>query len=92
MKVEERNGQIWILTVVYIRPNNEDKQEFWDEMLSFSNSNLLPWVMIGDFNDYAFQEEKLGGVFLTSCCEQFCGRLDCCGLSYLGVVGRKFTW
>lgn len=63
-QIEENDGRKLILSFAYVRPYSEEKAVFWGAMDAFSNLNQLPWVLIGDFNDYASQDEKVGGCVL----------------------------
>lgn len=65
----------------------------WDILRGLAGESLLPWCILGDFNDMMDVGEKRG------CREQplsllsgFTEALHDCGLVDLGFVGEKFTW
>ncbi|MCH83403.1 hypothetical protein A2U01_0004223, partial [Trifolium medium] len=52
-----------------------------------------PWMLAGDFNDIAWENEKRGGAPISSRkCARFRDRMDACRLMDLGAMGPKFTW
>ena len=53
----------------------------------------LPWILLGDFNDMIFEEEKLGGLPVNrTCIVAFRNCLDKYGLIDLGFHGPRFMW
>lgn len=58
-----------------------------------AGSSMLPWCILGDFNDMMFGWEKRGGrphpVHLL---EGFNNTITDCGLIDLGFTGNKITW
>lgn len=44
----------WLLSGVYVQPHFHLKEEFWEELRAWSQHINLPWVVIGDFNDIAY--------------------------------------
>ena len=54
---------------------------------------MLPWCIIGDFNDIMYAEEKRGGHDRARCLlEDFVSTVNDCGLVDLGYTGELFTW
>jgi hypothetical protein len=46
---------------LYGEPRWEDKYKTWDKLRELYNGLNLPWVVIGDFNEILFSNEKEGG-------------------------------
>lgn len=58
-----------------------------------ATKSMLPWCIIGDFNDMMFAYEKLGGrPHPISLLEGFNEVITDCGLMDLGFTGSEFTW
>lgn len=54
----------WRFTGVYAPPIPEDRMVFWDLLIklhSLKTNQHEPWLIGGDFNDFLFESEKLGG-------------------------------
>lgn len=85
-RIDEPGHAPWLITFVYLRPNPQFKDAFWTEMIDFSRSLSSPWLMIGNFNDYANAQEKWGGVNSQNRCNLFTEGLQDCSLSDIGEV------
>lgn len=63
------------------------------ECLNVQDSDSLPWLCAGDFNEILFQHEKEGGKPRPQAClDCFKGALEVCDLEDLGFTGDIFTW
>ncbi|KAJ4845157.1 hypothetical protein Tsubulata_040329 [Turnera subulata] len=83
----------WILTAIYASPTPSLRQSLWQETRSLTERVCEPWLLIGDFNTYVDQSEKLGG--LPACmrmCARFSSWIHDCELVDLGFHGPMFTW
>lgn len=60
---------------------------------NLSDISIMPWCLMGDFNDLLSADEKRGGTeqprYLI---DGFNGVVNECGLIDLGFVGEKYTW
>ncbi|KAI0524434.1 hypothetical protein KFK09_003803 [Dendrobium nobile] len=81
------------LSVIYAANQPDDRKVLWDSLLQISNNINLPWAIMGDFNCYRYEFEKVGGAPLPS------GRLGelsnfifNSGLQDLSSVGLLYTW
>lgn len=54
-------GMAWLLTAVYASPYNTVRSTLWDHLVSISIMHKLPWIILGDFNEILFMNEKKGG-------------------------------
>ena len=83
----------FLLTVVYAPPQFIKRKPFWDYLQNLAMNISLPWILIGDFNDMIFEEEKLGGLPVNRTrIVAFRNCLDKCGLIDLGFHGPRFMW
>ncbi|GER39014.1 LINE-type retrotransposon LIb DNA [Striga asiatica] len=82
-----------IITFVYVRPCSVSKDMFWDNLKLFAASVNRPWIVMGDFNDFALLSERKGGS--GSCLNRvlkFRERINDCNLLDVGCEGGTFTW
>lgn len=49
------------LTVVYAKCSLQERRLLWEDLISFSASISVPWIVGGDFNAIIGQHEKQGG-------------------------------
>ena len=64
----------------------------WSNLAKIVQLENLPWLLLGDFNEVLYGEDKLGGrrVNLNRALE-FKDCLNACNLLDLGFSGPKFT-
>ncbi|KAI9112878.1 hypothetical protein K1719_016195 [Acacia pycnantha] len=83
----------FFVTALYAIPDTTHKQILWSSLNCFASSMVLPWVVVGDFNDIASLSERTGGLGgFEARCSLFSDRIQACNLVDLGSVGPKFTW
>ena len=83
----------FLLTTVYASPQFIKHKPFLDYLQNLAMNISLPWILLGDFNDMIYEEEKLGGLLVNrTCIAAFRNCLDKCGLIDLGFHGPRFTW
>ncbi|KAI9084443.1 hypothetical protein K1719_033633 [Acacia pycnantha] len=81
------------ITALYAIPDNAHKQVLWNQLNNLASSMVMPWGLIGDFNDVASLDERTGGIGgSASRCSLFSDRLQSCNLMDLGAIGPEFTW
>ncbi|KAK9030409.1 hypothetical protein V6N11_031836 [Hibiscus sabdariffa] len=88
------NGETeWFGTFIYGPPYREEKQAFWESMTNLRSCPGDRWLVIGDTNVVASQEEKIGGApFNPSDARHFYEFVDSLGLLELPISGGNFTW
>ncbi|KAK9020889.1 hypothetical protein V6N11_010901 [Hibiscus sabdariffa] len=88
------NGETeWFGTFIYGPPYREEKQAFWESMTNLRSCPGDRWLVIGDTNVVASQEEKIGGdTFNPSDARHFYEFVDSLGLLELPISGGNFTW
>ncbi|XP_019183730.1 PREDICTED: uncharacterized protein LOC109178648 [Ipomoea nil] len=83
----------WRMTGYYGFSERTRRAESWDFLRTLSGRSNLPWVVIGDFNDLLYQNEKRGGnLHPNSLLRGFGEAIEDCGLSQLPMVGYPYTW
>ena len=90
---ESPSSMPWRATGFYGHLETSKRYISWHFLDTLSTQCNLPWVVLGDFNEILFSNEKLGGVV----CEvkQIVAFREClnrCGLVDLGFIGQKYTW
>lgn len=86
-------NQPWMLTALYGPPIHFHKPQFWQSLLTISNSFMGPWLCIDDLNCILTQAEKRGGLLFTSSMSRgFDDFMADAGLISLGFSGSPFTW
>lgn len=81
----------WILTVVYAHPCPGIRRSLWNYLDGVSSTNNLPWLVIGDFNEFVDDSEKKGGK-AVHCNSGFADWIGRHHLVDLGFSGALFTW
>jgi hypothetical protein len=93
VRVIESTNKVWRLTGIYGEPRWEDKFKTWDKLRELNQTNNLPWLVLGDFNEILFSSEKEGGnPRPQGYMDAFRDALMDCGLEDLGFSGDAFTW
>ncbi|KAE8732459.1 hypothetical protein F3Y22_tig00002058pilonHSYRG00012 [Hibiscus syriacus] len=89
----QENGKRWLLSTVYVQSHSNKKDEFWENIRDCSMNINQPWMVVGDFNDFATIEERVGSN--SDCMERILKFRECwnmCNLMDVGYIGSKFTW
>ncbi|KAK9950769.1 hypothetical protein M0R45_006238 [Rubus argutus] len=84
---------IWKLTGFYGHPTMNLRYLSWQAIKELSDEDLLPWVIVGDFNEILHADEKKDGSRRSE--SQMRGFRDVVGytdLVDLGYIGSRFTW
>ncbi|XP_074322934.1 uncharacterized protein LOC141659900 [Apium graveolens] len=88
----EQTGR-WRYTGYYGIPDRTRRVESWNMLRDLSVASVLPWCIIGDFNDIVSMDEKRGGQRQPRrLMEGFSEAIMDCGLHDLGFSGDIFTW
>ncbi|XP_019167697.1 PREDICTED: uncharacterized protein LOC109163410 [Ipomoea nil] len=81
------------VSFAYVRPNRMAKERFWNDCLSYSSEFNAPWIMMGDFNDIADNQEQWGSSSVNpSRCLNFVESFSACGLLDMGTSGVSYSW
>ncbi|XP_060202506.1 uncharacterized protein LOC132630946 [Lycium barbarum] len=86
-------NQTVLVSVVYAKCDRQEREDLWEDIIALANQQDYPWIIEGDFNVIVSDEEKQGGLPVSSnetldfsTCIQSCGLID------VGFNGSKFTW
>ncbi|KAI8000868.1 Xanthotoxin 5-hydroxylase CYP82C4 [Camellia lanceoleosa] len=99
-RISRQNYSDWVLFAVYASPNNSKRNELWQDLETLSQTMDAPWLLAGDFNDFAIQSKKrsLSGTQSQSQSQdqrrsrKFIVRMNSCNLMELGCTGPRLTW
>ncbi|XP_029148790.1 uncharacterized protein [Arachis hypogaea] len=81
------------LTAVYASPQETLRRDLWEKLFDLAQNMGRPWMLVGDFNDIAYEYEKKGGAWVdTNACRRFQNWVNKYNLVDLEYVGSKFTW
>lgn len=83
----------WLLSLVYASPTATIREQFCDYMEQLSMLIMLPWCILGDFNQVIYQKDKQGGRAVGGhSAERMRLMFDRCGLMETKFSGPSFTW
>ncbi|XP_028090167.1 uncharacterized protein LOC114290449 [Camellia sinensis] len=88
----------WILSAIYASPISQKREELWNNLERTSQTITDPWLLTGDFNDFASLDENrtMSGSQNQSQdqrrARKFTERVNNCNLMDLGCAGPKLTW
>lgn len=83
----------WLISLVYASLCLDERKIMWSNLSQAVQLHKLPWLLLGDFNEVLFGEDKLEGrqVNLNSALK-FKVCLDGCNFLNLGFSRPEFTW
>ncbi|XP_019179273.1 PREDICTED: uncharacterized protein LOC109174494 [Ipomoea nil] len=85
--------EVWRMTCFYGFPQRNRRREAWQLLSGLKGRSTLPWVVLGNFNDLLYQQEKRGGnPHPDDLLRGFGETLDNCGLIQLPMRTHQFTW
>lgn len=86
-------NKVWLFIVIYGCLIVAEKKQLWSSLCSASGMHDLPWILIGDFNQFLFLNERTKwGIINFNNCNQMRECMNHCQLIDLGTSGLKFTW
>ncbi|KAF2297400.1 hypothetical protein GH714_023119 [Hevea brasiliensis] len=69
------------------------RRDSWNLLIHSASLSSLPWVVLGDFNDLLWLEDKRGGVYHPqSLMQGFRDTVARCLLNDIPLLGFQFTW
>jgi endonuclease/exonuclease/phosphatase family metal-dependent hydrolase len=90
--VEGGKGE-WRLTCYYEYPERGRRREAWDLLRELRDMSVLPWCVVGDFNDLLSQEDKRGlHPHPNWLCNGFRSAVGDCDLTDIHLEGYPYTW
>ncbi|CAL1408859.1 unnamed protein product [Linum trigynum] len=89
----DQNKNSVLLTAIYAKPNDHDRQPLWANIRRLEQTIDRPWLLAGDFNSITCPSERKGGAaYNPSKTASFNACIRDCGLLDVGFTGPKFTW
>ena len=58
---DTKNAKNSIISGIYAPAQSRDKHDFWEHLSQLHNMIDIPWCILGNFNEIARPNEKLGG-------------------------------
>ncbi|XP_074301412.1 uncharacterized protein LOC141632799 [Silene latifolia] len=93
IKVNECGGRFWYVFFVYGSPKKEQRQSVWLDIEHWLSRMDSHFILLGDFNQVEFKEDKLGGnkgsIYGAEFFSEWKVRNS---LSDIVYKGPKFTW
>lgn len=83
----------WVASFVYASPVEQIRESLYTYIEEMSRFISMPWMLIGDFNQVMYQEDKKGGRPVGGpSTERMQHLIDICALMDLPYTGPRFTW
>jgi hypothetical protein len=89
--INKKDGFRSRITTVYGDADESRKQDFLDELDTFSVCTSTPCIW-GDSNLVRYQKDKSNDRVHLRWCEKFNSWIDALGLLEINLLGRSFTW
>lgn len=84
---------MWRFIGFYGHPKAHLKNHSWLLLRQLAESDDVPWVVGGDFNEILIPEDKTGGLQRrVGAMTEFCSCLDVCDLHDIRWSSYRFTW
>lgn len=72
--VRYHSQQPWLLSAIYASPNHIFRRDLWDYLSCMGQVVDIPWLLVGNFNQILWSDEKKGGLpNLKFSSATFCG-------------------
>ncbi|XP_074318184.1 uncharacterized protein LOC141654978 [Silene latifolia] len=93
IKINECGGRFWYVFCIYGSPERENRESVWLHIEHWISRMDSHFILLGDFNQVEFREDKLGGntgsIFGAQLFSEWKVRNS---LSDIAYKGPKFTW
>ncbi|XP_028114297.1 uncharacterized protein LOC114312281 [Camellia sinensis] len=91
--VHKEDYEEWAFNAVYASPNPSLREALWEELEDTARNLNKPWLIAGDFNNYANQSEirSFSHTPNQNRTLRFMERINNCNLTDLGSVGPRLT-
>ncbi|XP_028055175.1 uncharacterized protein LOC114259367 [Camellia sinensis] len=94
--IDPEDYEEWVLATVYAshNPNPNLREQLWQDLEDVVDTMQQPWLVAGDFNDYANQRERrsFSTNHNTSRTQKFLDQVNRCNLIDLGSSGPRMMW
>lgn len=93
MLVYTKDQAPWFLSAIYASQNPIFRQDLWDSINCLGQIVMIPWLLVGDFNQIVcYEEKKRGNMPSIGWMDAFLDVIRKCELIDLGFSGPCFTW
>jgi hypothetical protein len=93
VSITEEDDKEWRFTGLCGEFKWAEKYKTWDRIRGIHQNNNLPWIILGDLDEFLYEHEKEGGrVRPQQYMQAFHNIIDTCGLTDIGFIGGSFTW
>ncbi|XP_074290339.1 uncharacterized protein LOC141617068 [Silene latifolia] len=82
----------WTCSLVYGCNADSDRVALWDSLIALKANVHGPWLVMGDFNNVLYVDERIGSQVTDAEVKGFQNCVDVCGLYDLVSTGAYFTW
>ena len=86
------SANVWYLTNIYGPAHHEDKQDFFDWLLSIDNTPMHNWIILGDFNLIRSTGNRNWGTGDINHMLMFNSIIAQLDLEDIPIKGRAYTW
>lgn len=91
--VRQKDTPPWFLSTIYALPNHVFRLHLWEYLICMARLVMVPWMLIGDFNQILCADKKCGGRPTTAAnMTPFVDMIQQCSLHDLGFDGPRYTW
>lgn len=91
--VRQKNTPPWFLSAIYALPNHGFWLHLWEYLICMARLVMVPWMLIGDFNQILCADENRGGRPTAAAnMTLFVDMIQQCSLHDLGFDGPRYTW
>ncbi|GJV42591.1 RNA-directed DNA polymerase, eukaryota [Tanacetum coccineum] len=81
-----------LIVVIYAPQSKVLKRTLWEYISGLINQWKGETIVLGDFNEVRFEEERFGSIFNQSCARAFNHFISSSGLLEVKMEGYSFTW
>ncbi|XP_074315611.1 uncharacterized protein LOC141651816 [Silene latifolia] len=82
----------WCCSIVYGCNKDADRAQLWNSLNHMKHMVTGPWLVMGDFNNVMYVDERIGTTVTDAEVRDFQGCVDFCGLYDMVTTGAYYTW
>lgn len=83
----------FISIFIFAPGSNNHKEEFWNDLIQYTQGLLSPFIILGDFNEISNVQDKMGGAaYHSNRNKMMQSILDRTASLEIPFIGPRFTW
>ncbi|XP_074278687.1 uncharacterized protein LOC141602283 [Silene latifolia] len=82
----------WCCSIVYGCNKDANRAQLWNSLKHMKHMVTGPWLVMGDFNNVLYVDERIGTTVTDAEVKEFQGCVDFCGLYDMFTTGAYYTW